>query len=180
MYKMLPISNYIYFRKSEILYNVFKIASIEHKLPAEDVLCEDESMRRPVLSLKKVDSLGLDGALKSKNLQIDQRIKFHNPSCISIHCACHSGQLCITRLHTQASRESHEMSERQLDMMNLDGQSIQTWINLGIEVSKKFHDIAVASCQVDQIFKDSQEFTGESKQFKSGKAIKLGGRPMFW
>ena len=113
---------------------VFKIARIENKLPREDVEGEDGAMRRPVLSLKKVDSLGLDGALKSKNLQIDQRIKFQNPYCISIHCACHSGQLCISQLHTEVSRESHELSERQLKMMNLDGQSLQTWINLGIEV----------------------------------------------
>ena len=158
---------------------VFKIARIENKLPAEDVEGEDGAMRRPVLSLKKVDSLGLDGALKSKNLQIDQRIKFQNPYCISIHCACHSGQLCISRMHTEVSRESHELSERQLKMMNLEGQSVQTWINLGIEVAKKFHDIAVASCQVDQIFKDSQLVTGENEKFKSGKAVQMGGRPMF-
>ena len=60
-------------------------------------------------------------------------------------------------------------------MMNLDGQSVQTWIDLGIEVSKKLHDITVASCQVDQLFKDSQTETGEDSNFKAGKA-QIGNR----
>ena len=159
--------------------NIFKLAKIENCLPKLDVLCDDGSLRRPILSLKKCDGLGLDGALKSKNLQIDQRIKSKNPSCISIHCACHSGQLCLTRLHTQASKDSQPLTDRQLTMMNLSGQSVQTWINLGTEVSKKLHDITVASCQVDQLFKDSQRETGENTNFKSNKPVQIGGRPMF-
>jgi hypothetical protein len=170
---------FLSFRKTDVLDKVFKLAKIENKLPKEDVKCDDGSFRKPVLSLKKTDGLGLDGALKSKNLQIDQRIKFHNPHCISIHCACHSGQLCISRLHAEASRESHEMTDRQLTMMNLDGQSVQTWIDRGIEVSKKLHDITVASCQVDQIFKDAQQETGENNNFKGRKSVQIGGKPMF-
>ena len=71
------------------------------------------------------------------------------------------------------------MTDRQLTMMNLDGQSVQTWIDRGIEASKKPHNITVASCQVDQIFKDDQQETGENNNFKGRKSVQIGGKPMF-
>ena len=63
-------------------------------------------------------------------------------------------------------------------MMNVDGQGVQTWIDQGIEYTKKVHDIMTASCQVDKIFKDAQNNTQESKQFKNKRSVQIGGRSM--
>ena len=165
-------------KKTGILEDIFEIAGVKAGLPPKDVDIGNGFLRRPMLTMKGVDGLGVDGALLSKNLQINQRIKYHNPHCTSIWCACHSGQLSVTRLHAEAGKESQPLSERQLDMMNLDGQSLSTWIDQGCEYTKKIHDIITASCQVDKIFKDSQDSTGEAKQFKNDKAVQVGGRPM--
>ena len=165
-------------RKSALLERIFAVSGVNCYLPPADVETEDGSLRRPMLALKGVDGLGVDGALISKNIQINQRIQFHNPHCTSIWCACHSGQLSVTRLHAQAAKNSHPLSDRQMTMMNLDGQSIDTWIDQGIEYTKKVHDIMTASCQVDKIFKDAQNNTQESRQFKNNKSVQIGGRSM--
>ena len=165
-------------QKSALLERIFIKAGVSCNLPPADVETEDGSMRRPILSLKGVDGLGVDGALISKNIQINKRILLHNPHCTSIWCACHSGQLSVTRLHTEASRNSHPLSDRQMTMMHLDGQSVDTWIDRGIEYTKKLHDVMTASCQVDKIFKDAQNNTQEALQFKNKKSVQIGGRSM--
>ena len=165
-------------KKSSMLEKIFKMAGVSTDLPPADVEMEDGSYRRPILTLKGVDGLGVDGALLSKNLQINQRIQYHNPHCTSIWCACHSGQLSVTRLHAEASKESHPLSDRQVAMMNVDGQSVHTWIDQGVVYTKKIHDIMTASCQVDKIFKDTQISTQEAKQFRDNKAVQVGGRSM--
>jgi hypothetical protein len=159
-------------RKTKMLGKILDIAGVASELPPPDVELEDGSFRRPVLTLKGVDGLGVDGALLSKNLQINQRIKFHNPHCTSIWCAC---QLSVTRLHAESSKESHPLSDRQLAMMNVDGQSVFTWIDQGIEYTKKVYDIMTASCQVDKILKDTQQSTQEARQFSNNKSVQVGG-----
>ena len=60
--------------KTELLEKIFKVAGVDGGLPPADVETEDGSFRRPKLTLAGVDGLGVDGAVLSKNLQINQRI----------------------------------------------------------------------------------------------------------
>ena len=60
-------------KKSALLERIFTIAGVDCRLPPADVETPDVTMRRPLLTLKAIDGLGVDGALISKN----NHIHFH-------------------------------------------------------------------------------------------------------
>ena len=57
-------------KMSALLERIFTIAGVDCRLPPADVETPDGTMRRPLLTLKAIDGLGVDGALISKNIQI--------------------------------------------------------------------------------------------------------------
>lgn len=107
------------------------------------------------LDLKNMHSLAVDGACISKALMINKRVLEFNPRCIVSHCGSHKTALVSNDSIKQNARHqnAHEISCKLFDLVN---------------ASPKFEDL----------FKQCQVQTQESKQFKSNKPVTLSDRPM--
>ena len=109
----------------------------------------------PLLQIENMNSLGIDGACISKNKMINRRVLQYNPRCIVNWCGDHRASLVAG------------------DALKGDKRH-----NEAHDVSLKLYDLVNASARFSEQFKTCQENTGEFVQFKSGKAVELGDRPM--
>ena len=95
----------------------------------------------PILDVHNQESLAVDGALISKEKQLNKRILQHNPRCIVTWCCDHRANLVA-----KDSIEAHQY---------------ETLHN----VSVKLYELVNSSARVNQLFKQVQVMTGKLSKF---------------
>ena len=109
----------------------------------------------PKLKMENMESLGVDGACISKDKMVNKRILKYNPRSITNWCGSHKSALVSNDVLKASHRheEAHNIREKLFDLVN---------------ASPKFEDL----------FKESQLQTFESKVFKGGQPVVMSDRPM--
>ena len=109
----------------------------------------------PQLRLENMESLGVDGACISKHLMVNRRVLKYNQRCITNWCGSHKSALVSNDVLNSNSRheEAHNIREKLFDLVN---------------ASPKFEDL----------FKECQRHTFESKVFKDEEPVVMSNRPM--
>ena len=109
----------------------------------------------PLLKAENMNSLGVDGACVSKKKMINKRVLEYNPRCLAHWCGDHRASLVAgdTLKEDDRHKESHN-------------------------ISLKVYDLVNASSRFSEQFEVCQVNCGDAVQFKGGKAVKLGDKPM--
>ena len=117
-----------------------------------------------MLKMSNLHSFGADGALHSKDLQVNQRLKKHNPRCEDHVCAPHTAHLSIS--HVIKGTKTIPCDE---------------FLNWGLDLLNKLHDLGKSSARVNDLFITTQINTGENRQWPHlgpNKGKSLGSRAM--
>ena len=109
----------------------------------------------PILKLSNCTNLGLDGAMISKDIHINNRIRKFNPRCLSHHCAPHRANLVI-------------------EHVSLTGKDTDAWLSWGLDIHIKLHDLVKSSARVRGLFTEVQQTLKETQYI-----YEFPARPMF-